>query len=38
MTTDEYDELMIINSMFNKIYMQEKRKREIKSASEQWSV
>ena len=29
MTTDEYDELMIINSMFNKIYMQEKRKREI---------
>ena len=38
MTTDEYDELMIINSKFNRIYVQEKRKREIKSASEQWSV
>ena len=38
MTTAEYDELMIINSKFTKIYLQEKRKQEIKSATEQWSV
>lgn len=38
MTTAEYDELMIINSKFNRIYVQEKRKQELKSATEQWSV
>ena len=35
MSVAEYDELMIINSKFNRIYVQEKRKRDIKSASEQ---
>ena len=38
MTTAEYDELMIINSKFNRIYVQEKRKQELKTATEQWSV
>ena len=38
MSVAEYDELMIINGKFNRIYVQEKRKQEIKSASEQWSV
>ena len=38
MTTDEYDELMIINSKFNRIYVQEKRKQQLKEATEQWST
>lgn len=38
LTTAEYDEQMIINSKFNKIYVQEKRKQELKAATEQWSV
>ena len=38
MTAAEYDELMIINSKFNRIYVQEKRKQELKKATEQWSV
>lgn len=38
LTTDEYDEQMIINSRFNRIYVQEKRKQELKAATEQWSV
>lgn len=38
MSVVEYDELMIINSKFNRIYAQEKRKQELKTATEQWSV
>lgn len=38
LTTAEYDEQMIINSKFNRIYVQEKRKQELKAATEQWSV
>lgn len=38
MSVAEYDELMIINSKFNRIYVQEKRKQELKTATEQWST
>lgn len=38
MSVAEYDELMIINSKFNRIYVQEKRKRQLKEATKQWST
>ena len=38
LTLAEYDEQMIINSKFNKIYVQEKRKQQLKEATEQWSI
>lgn len=38
MSAAEYDELMIINSKFNRIYVQEKRKQQLKEATEQWSI
>lgn len=38
LTLAEYDEQMIINSKFNRIYVQEKKKQQLKKATEQWSV
>ena len=38
LTLAEYDEQMIINSRFMKIYVPEKRKKTLKDAAEQWNV